>query len=168
MERILEVFIHIWQPPASTRKQWGDKGERRDDSLWGGASQVSLCCFSLVILVCLLTPPWTPALQHKEVIGRKRVWISEKKRQSFNSSEAKRWGQCKIKTQEAELGNRTYGRVWQGYGVGREMRTSLGAPKDRVRGFKHRSEAKQAVSSILLGLPLDGLLSTMLQPNRTY
>lgn len=162
--------IHSYMTTASVNQETMRRQRQKERWFTLERSQPSfpVFCFSLVILVCLLTPPWTPALQHKEVIGRKRVWISEKKRQSFNSSEAKRWGQCKVKTQEAELGNRTYGRVWQGYGVGRETRTSLGAPKDRVRGFKHRSEAKQAVSSILLGLPLDGLQSTMLQPNRTY
>lgn len=110
----------------------------------------------------------SPAFQHKEVIGRKRVWISEKKRQSFNSSEAKRWGQWKSNNTRSKAGEQNVWEVMTGLWSWQRDGTSLGAPKDRVRGFEHRTEAKQELNSILLGPPLDGLQSTMLQPSKTY
>lgn len=86
------------------------RGKERRSTLGRNQPSFPVFCFILVILVCLLTAPWTPALQHKEVIRRKRVWISEEKRQSFNSSEAKRWGQWKSKNTRSKAGEQN---LWE-------------------------------------------------------
>lgn len=53
------------------------------------------------------------------VMGRKGVWVSKKKRQRLNSSEAEcDGGNINMKTQEAKLGSRTYERVGRGGGGG--------------------------------------------------
>lgn len=105
--------IHSYMTPVRINQETmrRQRGKERRSTLGRNQPSFPVFCFILVILVCLLTPPWTPALQHKEVIRKKRVWVNEKKRQSFNSSEAKRWGQWKSKNTRSKAGEQN---LWEG------------------------------------------------------